>query len=477
MRVNPHRFDNTMSFKVNLYTLSKRDNSTKQPTGTGTEFNCILKDGCGILNPTIKLDIGRASDPAAYNYAYIPEFNRYYFIEEWYFENALWTASMRVDVLATYKSAIGSASLYVLRAAGANDGSIIDTLYPAKTGCSFASDTKTNPWNTTGIFVVGIVTQDAAFGSMDYYVMDVTQLRTMCLALTDPTTIIDSTYDFDLMDASAGLQLSLVDPMQYIKTCVMLPVSVGDITNLGTSATINVYRWPASTGQKVYPTSRIYKSFTFTIQNHPDTGSRGNYVNSKPFTNITLTIPPFGCIDIDSSVTCNAASLYVDVEVDPITGKGILEIRCNNIVLNRLEAQIGVPISLSSVTRDYIGAVSGAVSAIGGAVGSFIGNPVGGVIGAVSGIGNAVESLMPRANTIGTTGTFAANHGDFRLDFQFFRPVNDDNTHNGRPLCQVKTISSLSGYMLIQDGDVAINGTATEDGKVRAYLEGGFYYE
>ena len=466
-----------MSFNVNLYTLSKRDNSTKQPTGTGTEYACILKDGCGILNPTIKLDIGLTSDPSNYNYAYIASFGRYYFIEEWYFEGALWTASMRVDVLATYKSEIGSASLYVLRAAAASNGNIIDTLYPAKTGCSFASDTKSNPWNTTGVFVVGIVTQDAAFGSMDYYVMTAAQLKSMCQALTDPTTIIDANYSFDLMDASAGLQLSLVDPMQYIKTCIMLPVAASDITNLGTSATINVYRWPAGTGKKVYPTSRITKSFSFTIQNHPDTVGRGNYVNSKPYTNITLTIPPFGCIDIDSSVTCNAATLGVNVEVDPITGKGILVVECNGIVLNRLEAQIGVPISLSSVTRDYIGAASSALGSVGGLLGSALTGNAAGAIGAVSGIGNAIESLMPRANTIGTTGTFAANHGDFRLDFQFFRPVDDDNTHNGRPLCAVRTISTLSGYMLIQDGDVAINGTSTEDAKIRNYLETGFYYE
>lgn len=465
-----------MSFKVNLYTLSKRDNSTKQPTGTGTEYNCVLKDGCGILNPSIKLDLGLSSDPSQYNYAYIPAFERYYFIEEWYFENRLWTASMRVDVLATYKTQIGGSSLYIMRAAGAHNGNIIDTLYPAKSGSSFASDTKTNPWNTTGVFVVGIVTQDAAFGSMDYYVMDAAGLRSMCLALTDPTTIIDSAYDFDLMDASAGLQLSLVDPMQYIKTCVMLPVAAADITNLGTSGTINVYRWPAGTGQKVYPTSRINKTFTFDIQKHPDTISRGNYLNTKPYTNITLTVPPFGCIDIDSSVTCNASTLGVEIEVDPITGKGILVIRCNGIVLNRIEAQIGVSISLSSVTRDYIGGISSALGATGGVISGLMGN-IGGFLGAASGIGNAVESLMPRANTIGTTGTFAANHGDFRLDHQFFRPVDDDNTHNGRPLCEVRQINNLSGYMIIQDGDVTINGTATEDAKIRSYLESGFYYE
>lgn len=464
-----------MSFYVNLYTLAKRDNSTKQPTGTGTQFSCVLKSGSGIMHPVLSFDLGLTADPSQYNYAYIPAYDRYYFIEEWYFNQALWAATLRVDVLATYKTEIGNSSLYILRAAGAQDGDIIDTLYPAQTGCSFASDTKSNPWQSS-CFVVGVVSADAAFGSMEFYAMDAAQLRSMCLALTDPATIIDSIYDFDVTELSTGLQLALVDPIQYVKSCIMLPVSKGDITNLGSGQTIKACRFEAGTGSKVYPTSRITNSYSFTIQKHPDTNSRGNYVNSKPFTNITLTIPPWGCIDIDTSVTANATTLSVEVEVDPISGKGVLVVKAKGIVLNRLEAQVGVPISLSSVTRDYIGGATSALGAVGGAISGFMGN-IGGFIGAASGVGNAVESLMPRAQTIGTTGSFVSNRGEFRLDHQFFRPVADDNTHNGRPLCAVRQISSLSGYMLIQDGDVTINGTSAEDSMIRNYLESGFYYE
>ena len=466
-----------MSFKVNLYSLSKRDNSTKQPAGTPVEYECILKDGCSIFTPSIKLDLGLSDDPSQYNYAYIPAFGRYYFIEDWFFTDRLWIANLNVDVLATYKTQIGNSSLYVMRAAGAHDGNIIDTLYPAKTGCSYASDTKGNPWNTTGCFVIGVVTKDAAFGSLNYYVLSASDLAALCAKLTDPAQIITEANHFLPTELSTGLQLSLVDPIQYIKTCVMLPVAEQEITNLGTDAAFPVYNWePAVNGKKVYPTSRINKSFTFDISKHPDTAARGNYVNASPFTKITLTIPPYGCIDIDTSVTCNASTLTVDVDVDPLNGKGILVVKCNNIILNRLEAQIGVPISLSSVTRDYIAGATSALGAVGGAISGIMGN-IGGFIGAASGIGNAVESLMPRAQTIGTTGSFVSNRGDFRLDHQFFRPVSDDNTHNGRPLCQVRQLNTLSGYMLIQDGDVTIAGTASEDSKIRNYLETGFYYE
>lgn len=465
-----------MGFKVKLFTLSKRDNSTKRPTGNGTEYNCIIKSGSGILHPTISLDIGKTSDPSQYNYAYIPAFGRYYFIEEWYFEQALWTASMKVDVLATYKTEIGNSNLYVMRCASEHNGNIIDTLYPAKSGCSFASDTLTNPWWDNISYIVGVVSRAGNMGSLAYYGMSGTAIHTMCQNLLDDCVTEDNGFSWD--DCSQALQLSLVDPMQYVKSCMALPVAMSDISNIGSASSVYAFNWnTGATGYKIALAPYINKSYSFSIQKHPDTSSRGNYVNSDPFTKITLTLPPFGTIDIDTSVTCNASTLTAQIRIDPITGKAILTISCNGIVLNRVESQLGVPISLSSVTRDYVGTASSALGSISGVVGGAISGDIAGAIGSLSGIGNAVKSAMPRASTIGTTGGFASAMGTFRLDHQFFRPIADDNTHNGRPLCAMRTLNTLSGYMIIQDGDVAINGTSSEDAQVRQYLETGFYYE
>lgn len=465
-----------MAFTVRLYTLKKRDNSTKQPTGNGTEFSCVLKHGSGILHPTITLDIGKTTSPTDYNYAYIPTFKRYYFIEEWYFENALWTASLKVDVLATYKTEIGSANLYVMRCAYEHDGDIIDTLYPAKSGCTFASDTKTNPWTQGMTYVVGVISQSATCGSQTHYGLLRSAFTGLCGWLL--SDVVTETNGFSLDDASLELQRSLVEPLQFIKTCVLLPVPIGD-THGSTGATVNVYGWATNTTGKVLTENdAIVKTYSFTIQKHPDTNSRGNYVNSAPFTAITLTIPPFGTFDIDTSVTCNASTVTATIRIDQITGKGTLTVMCNGIVLNRIEAQIGIPISMSSVTRDYLGAVSNVGGAIGGMAEGFLsGGLAGGVLGGLSGIGNAIQSLQARSNTIGTTGSYGSLLGDFRLDHQFFRPIADDNTHNGRPLCAKRVLNTLSGYMIIQDGDVSIDGTSTEDSQIRQYLETGFYYE
>ena len=465
-----------MGFTVRLFTLSKRDNSTKRPTGNGREYSCIIKSGSGILHPTISLDLGKVSDPSQYNYAYIPNFDRYYFIEEWYFERALWTASLKVDVLATYKTEIGNSNLYVMRCASEHNGDIIDTLYPAKSGCSYASDTKTNPWWDNISYIVGVVSRAGNMGSLAYYGMSGTAISTMCQNLLDNCVTEDNGFSWD--DCSQALQLSLVDPMQYVKSCMALPVSMSEISNIGSASAVYAFNWnTGATGYRIALAPYINKSFSFSIQKHPDTASRGNYVNSDPFTKITLTLPPFGTIDIDTSVTCNASTLTAQIRIDPITGKAILTISCNNIVLNRVEAQLGVPISLSSVTRDYVGTASSALGSISGVVNGALTGDVAGAIGSLSGIGNAVKSAMPRANTIGTTGGFASAMGTFRLDHQFFRPIADDNTHNGRPLCAMRTLNTLSGYMIIQDGDVAIIGTSAEDAQVRQYLETGFYYE
>lgn len=434
------------------------------------------------MHPTLSFDIGLLQDPSNYNYAYIDAFDRYYFIEEWYFEHALWTATLKVDVLASYKTEIGNSTLYVTRAADASayDGNIIDILYPAKSGCDFvsvsANEATANPWDNTPTYIVGIVSKSGTMGSLNYYAMTSAQLTSLCQYLM--TDIVTEGNDFSTADASLALQLSLVDPMQYIKSCVAIPLD-NIASSIGAAAVVDLYNWSTNvTGYRLYLNPYIERTFTFDISKHPDTNSRGNYVNSAPYTNITLTVPPFGTFDIDTSVSCNASTITALVTIDPITGKATLTVSCNGIILNRVESQLGIPISLSSVTRDYIGAASGIGGAIGGALSGFAaGGAAGAVLGASSGIGDAVQSLVPRANTIGTTGAFATLRGPLKLDHQFFRPITDDPVHNGRPVCAMHRISTLSGYMIIQDGDVPINGTSEEDAAVRQYLEGGFYYE
>lgn len=469
-----------MSYTVYFWTgFAKKNNSTLTPTTGRTQFDCIIKDGSGILNPEIQLDLGLAADPSQFNYCQIPDFERYYYVNEWYFERGLWTATLTVDVLATYKTQIGASTLYVLRAAAAYDGTVVDNLYPTKVGCTFDHSTVTSPYLLTGgTYVLGCISPDGDYGSITYTALTGGGLSTLCSYLINDA--ISESNGFSLSDASLRLQTSIIDPLSYIKTCMYFPFALQDFDLQTVATTFKIFSWqiPQVLNARIN-NERIVKNQTFNIIKHPDTTARGNYVNSAPYTMLTLYCAPFGVIEIDTSVTANQSSLTAEFTVDPISGRGTLRILCNGTVLHSLKAQIGVPIQLSQITRDYVGGITSMVSGIAGTIGSALtGNVAGAISSAASGIGNAINAMKPRQQSMGTGGGFDdIQPVTWTLDHQFFRPVTDDPSHNGRPLCQLRQLSTLAGYQMIQDGDVPIPGTSEEADKVRGYLESGYYYE
>lgn len=468
-----------MAIQVKFWNFTKKFNSTARPSATGTTFNCTIKEGSGVVAPKIVLNTATA--PVNWNYCQIPHFGRYYYVREWFYDEGRWTANLECDVLATYKTEIGSSNLYILRAAGAYNGDIVDNLYPCKTGADFVQEPITSPYIVAGTYIVGCVSKSGDYGSIKYYALTTSEIRTLCAYLVSDV-IQDSANGYSINDASLALQNSIVDPIQYIKSCVFIPLSRSDLVTTQVN-TITVFNWDVpnlTTGHELNG-NRVRKTFSVPITKHPDTVARGNYVNSAPYTLLTLYFPPFGVLEIDTSVTCNATDLDLILDIDLLSGKGLLTIECNGNVLNKVESMIGVPIQLSQVSRDYIGAVTSIANGVSGAISGILTGGPAGIAGAISsgisGVGNAINSLAPRSQTIGSNGGFAALAGAAQLGHQFFRPVNDDLTQNGRPLCEKRVVNTLSGYMLVQDGDVPINGTRAEAESVQALLQGGFYYE
>lgn len=470
-----------MSFTVNLYNHSKKENSTLRPNGTGTQFSCILKESSGLINPVIGLDIGRTSSPAAYNYAYISEFRRYYFIAEWVYDGALWYAHMVCDVLATYKDEIGSSTLYVLRSASASDGSIIDNLYPMKAIPTHAVTPFSTPWHSiidvggnigTGSYIVGVVSDAPSHGSIAYYAIGAGYLMTLCQYLI--ASFVSADNGFDVNDAAFSLQKNIIDPFDYIKSCVWIPASLSVASHDGTWSDVTIMG--INTGAKGYKFGTgtpgfIHDSTTISsIPRHPQASARGSYLNVAPYTEAELFIPPFGLINLDTRVLASASSIVCDYRIDCMNGSGILNVEIAGTSVNRIEAQLGVPIQLSQIRQDIIGS---ATSIMGAGMSALTGN----FLGAAAGIGSAVQAAAPKANTIGSAGGWSDLSGNPGLVQHFYPVTDEDNSHAGRPLMQNRQISSLTGFVMVQDGDVSIAGTQTEASQIKTYLEGGFYYE
>jgi len=124
---------------ITLYSFTKRKNSTKRPAD-GTTYTGTLKDNTSVVNPSVIFEF---SAFPAYNYAYIQEFARYYWItDKTHVANNVWIITMHVDVLASYKNEIGGSSKYVLRSAAAFDGTISDFKYPIKNTTHVSKQTK-----------------------------------------------------------------------------------------------------------------------------------------------------------------------------------------------------------------------------------------------------------------------------------------------------------------------------------------------
>lgn len=468
-----------MSFTVDLYSFSKRENSTKQPGTASASFQCILKDSSGLVSPVIALDLGRTFSPASYNYAYIPTFGRYYFIAEWTYNNALWEARMVCDVLATYKAQIGSSSLYVLRSASAYDGSVIDNMYPMKATPTHAVTPFSTPWHqiidvngniSTGSYILGVVSTAATHGSIAYYAVGPGYLATLCDYLV--SSFVSADNGFDVNDATMALQKNIIDPFDFIKSCTWVPAALSSFGGTFTDITV----MGINTGAKGYKFGNgvpgiIHNSVTVSnLPRHPQAAGRGAYLNIAPYTECEVFIPPFGLISVDTRILASSPSITLDYRIDCMTGQAALTVEIAGTTVNRITSQLGVPIQLSQIRQDIIG---GTTQLLGAGVSALMGD----YLGAAAGIGSAVQAAAPKANTMGGAGGWGDLGGAPGVVQHFYPVTDDDPDHAGRPLMAVRQISSLSGYVICQDGDVSISGTQTEAETIRSYLEGGFYYE
>lgn len=87
-----------------FYTISDEKNKLNKTLDDGATFSGVLKEETSIIKPSIIIE---AENLSSYNYVYISEFGRYYFIKDiTSIKNNLWRVSCFVDVLMSFKSAI-----------------------------------------------------------------------------------------------------------------------------------------------------------------------------------------------------------------------------------------------------------------------------------------------------------------------------------------------------------------------------------
>ena len=139
--------------QIKFYYNSSEKNKIGKSISRELTMNGNLRDECSVINPTILVE---HSNLSSYNYVYIPEFNRYYFITEMTIvRNNLWRISLKVDVLESFKFNILNLSCIVDKQQYENYGNNIDDGSYINKADSFVEIANyPNGFNSSGEFIL-----------------------------------------------------------------------------------------------------------------------------------------------------------------------------------------------------------------------------------------------------------------------------------------------------------------------------------
>ena len=494
-----------------MYTgFAKKKNSTKVPPAGTTSITLTgtLKEPCSVMQPVFQIKRGAIDAvPDPYTYAYIAVFGRYYFVTDVTWIEGLWEISLEVDVLASYRTQIGNSSHYVLRTDSSTtnyDPMITDTMYPATNDFTldqFALQSVFTSDPASGCYIVGIVsgnTNSYAVGAVTYYAMTPAQfgslkgallsddnLITMDLAQADPLN--PGTLEPLISDMSLALVKCMYNPFQYIASCMWFPFNTSAITSKSLVGSINIGWWSYNlSGYMITAQTIEFGEGPGTLPTHPQAATRGTFLNYAPYTRCTL-FGRFGVIPLDRSFFGPSSDkLSVSYFVDLITGQCRARIQTYNssaspihyYLIAEQHFLLGVPIQLAQIATDYLGAAVTAVDAAANTMQNAITlNMAGAVSSAAHGVYDTLNAAMPQMATSGTNGSFIAPGTLTTVVTQFYEIVDEDISHKGRPLCQVKTINTLTGYILCADGEFDISCLNEERFIISNFLTTGFFWE
>lgn len=388
-----------MAISATFYKNDKKVNSTKLPVSSPDDITLSveLKDVVNLFTPSLIISTdtfvsgGHIINPMKWNYCYLPDFERYYFVRSWSWVLGRWECSLEVDVMASFKTEIGNTSAFVLRAASQYDPDLIDTKYPTETQISGAEQDTQTPsgnivtvWNTNiknasiddGFYVISVINDDDnAIGGMSHYALSAYSMAELMNKLYSAPTWMGITD----ANISNDLQKMLINPIQYINSCMWIPVGFTGGVGVRTipigwwSITLSTgYAYRLDTANCV---KNVSVSFPLT-KTHPQfDAQKRRWLQLSPFTTAALYFPPFGFIPLDMTKIYMSSSLEVSVRLDVITGKGTLFIghkyKIGNDVFDggtiyTTVSQVGVPVSVAQMSVDW-NAISSASTWIGAA--------------------------------------------------------------------------------------------------------------
>lgn len=469
-----------MALTVNFWTFSKKENSTAIPSGNPARtFSCVLKSDSGILSPVLEIGLPMSANPSGWNYAQIPSYNRYYRVSDWQWSEGLWLCSLQVDVLASYKTEIGSDSRYILRSAAAYNPDIIDNFYPAEEHVNVSWDGYNFPWYnnfTNGKFILGVIngSGQSLAGTTEYYILTTPELRDFMTYLFPRAAVNWSS----LATIEESVIKSIYDPLQFIVSCKYFPFTLG-----GDETPVEIEFGNFISTKWAEP---LGKPNTWPVFQHDyslPTGwlQRDARDRSEPFCDIFFWLNPFGVIRLSTSDFTLTDTVRVRVTPDMISGEATIQIFAlisgSEVLVAQQTAMIGFDVNLTATNKDAASAAAAVISGAATAAAEYAaGVPA---LSLLSTAGDAFVSLAKPSISHSSRGTPSIGmlDGSSRLYSRRHTFADSHVSEFGRPLYETRTISTLPGFIKCGDGHVEIAGYPEEINAISEYLTGGFFYE
>ena len=474
-----------------FYNFSKRKNSTKQPTGSGTTLDVNLKSGTSLLSPTFLLSLSTRPD-----FTYVEYENRYYFITDIVsIRNNLWEIVCTVDALASQKTTIGSSPALILYADGGRND-IIDQRIPLDASVSIhGSAAAINGWSINNITYGSIMISVTGVGSFGTYMLDDN---------SDLFSMMEGTSDW--WDQVANIN-SVEDALKQffyggssgdcLKNAIALPITLtysAPDPYLGPSEQLNLGPYPAEdSGGNPIMVHRVNNPIMKTSTSISIPWQVSDWRRHKPYTEVQLYLPFIGAINLDADELINVTSLDVDYSLNIASGDLAVSVSTDSPVKCIYTASTNVAMALPfgasniPITKQ----MSAAATAIATAVGTMAALVSGGASGAATiaaGAGSglaagAAASLGSGSQSGGGGLSGGASQGLFDkiMCVTITKALTDSQSNlmgvMGKPVMKKATIGSYSGY--VQTDGFTIDGsmTDTERDIINSAFNGGAYYE
>lgn len=474
--------------QVTFYNFSKRNRSTALPSSAGTTFTCQLKEGTSVVSPILLIQTANVS---GYNYAYIAAFSRYYFISDVKSINNIWEVALTEDVLASFKTEIGSTYANILYATGST-ANIADSRIPVKAevlrGHTYNAVSGMTITEGAGAVILGI-TGKGSFGA--YLMQDSTEVKELLDGIDSWASFITDNWTFTKQLFFGG------SASECLRSAIAIPLVFGgpDVSSSAAEA-LSLGNYPCMTsGGTPINGYRITKPILKYTGSIDIPWQSSDWRRISAYTDVSLYLPFIGLISIpateamnDSSLTVkyaiNVTSGDISVEIYGATSNRKFAVAAGNCAMPTAYGSTGINTSkLTQAAMTGVGVMTAikAASIASGPVGYATQVAIGAGIAATA--GQTIEALGGSSSGSGGLGG-GSNQGLDKVMHCFVtQKVLTDSQANldaimGKPVMAKATVQTYAGFVQTDGFQLASTSAySSEKDSINKLLDNGIYFE